>query len=116
VTLHKKDNTEAQAFTAFYGGMSGKNGQEEKLEIEEKPDAQDIYPTNSPSFSLLNPYQKSPPLMSPSTNKIVPRKTTSLKWIIQIYSKPSLSLLKSNGQNHACHPPHPSHLPHPSPQ
>ena len=95
MTLHKKYNTEAQAFAAFYGGKSGKNGQE-KLEIEEKPDAQDIYPTKSPSFSLLNPHQKNVPrcdIPHPSTHKIVPRKTTSLKWIIQIYSKPSLSLL-----------------------
>jgi hypothetical protein len=61
VTLHNKYNTEAQAFAAFYGGKSGKNGQEEKLETAEKPDAQDIYPTNSPSFSLLNPHQKTSP-------------------------------------------------------
>jgi len=66
VTLHKKYNTEAQAFAAFYGGKSGKNGQE-KLEIEEKPDAQNIYRTKSPSFSLLNPHQKtSPAEKSPS--------------------------------------------------
>ena len=115
MTLHKKYNTEAQAFAAFYGGKSGKNGQEEKLEIEEKPHAQDIYPTKSPSFSLLHRHQKNVPrceVPHPSTHKIVPRKTTYLKWIIQIYSKPSLSLLKSNSQNHVSSS---SSLPSPTP-